>query len=520
MKLQRVEIEGFKGIGHFAFDVGPGGVKIVGKSRCGKTRILEAIYAACKSRGYGPEYITDGHDRWRVLLNGDVATIQTTVRKSGSKEVVVDGLGLGSPQAKLDAFIPDLIDPLKLARDTPAERRRKILAAHFVAATDEDVTRWTGETMILPDQTKHGLDVVKELYDSYYEKRKVANKAVVDAEAAHKLAQDKAESLENPKYVGVVVPLPGKEDEPVRAAEKAHEALEQRKQQAEAQAKRTEGTRAKIAKLLADADAEDASGHAPVSAGTMASLVRMRDMAWAALKEAERVFEQADKAVEQAKVRQAEHDKSDARSAALRAQASELEATLAETAIEPPTADELSAAVSAITEARAHAALVRLARAAHDAVVDAAALGDEVVAAQEEAERLDAIVKRLDKDAPAELASRANLPAGVTFVDDDVALDGHVFKLISESEKLDLCVDLVKRIAPDLGILRIDELEKFDPDLREDFIRRAKSGGWQILGTVVDRGELQIVAIDADDEAPLNPKRRVKVLDNDGNELG
>jgi len=504
MKLRDVEIEQFMGVQSAKFSVGTAGVQFIGESKSGKTSLANGIYAALKSRGFGPEYICDDADRWRVLLKFDTATVETIVRRNGTKSVKVDGLGPGSPQAKLDACFPDLIDPLKLASDTSAERRRKVLAAMPATATEEDARNWTGEAWEI-EEGKHGLEVVAEMHGHYYALRTKANTAVEDAKHALKLAQDKADGLAKPEHVGVVVLLPGEEDAPVREAQWQVEALEQRRQQAESVARRTERTRAKISDLRAEADAEDAAGHAPVPAAVMDGLLASKDAAWAALKEAERAFEQADRAVERAKLQQAEHAKSDAKSAALRAQARELEATLTETAIAAPTAEEVAAATQAVTTAQAKADLIRSARAAHDAQASAGALADELESAKAEAKRLDDIVKRLDHDAPAELAKRANMIPGLTFVDDDIALDGHVFKLLSESEKTELCVDLVKRIAPDGKLLRVDKMEQMDPALREQFIRRAKRGGWQIIGTVVEAGQLRIVGIDADDEGAEEP---------------
>jgi hypothetical protein len=507
MKLQRVEIDMFMGITHSEFTVGDGGVMFVGKSESNKSAHALAVYAALKSRGFGPEYIHDGAQSWRVLAKFDGATVQTTVRRNGRKEVKVDGLGLGSPQEKLDAVFPDLIDALQLAADKSVERRRKVLTAMFVAATAEDQKRWTGEDLPAPDPEKHGLDVVKGLHDLYYAKRAQANKNAKDAAATLKLAQDEAEHLAKPEHKGVVVPVPGKEDDPVREAEKAREALEQRRQQAEAMAKRTEGTRARIAGLVKQADAiRDAGPMVPPLRDVENANARL-NLADVEVSELERKLEAARNEREEAKkaLLRLEEQQRDANTATRdesqkRQQAAELEGTLAETAIAPPTDDELFQADAAVAQARVHCELVKAARAAHDALAKVCALTDSVAAADAEAARLDRIVKTLDNEATAELAARANLPAGVSFVDDDVALDGHVFKLLSDSKRTALCVDLVKRIAPDAKLLRLDRLECMDPDLRDDFIRRAKAGGYQIIGTVVERGEMRIVTIGSDDE--------------------
>jgi hypothetical protein len=527
VKLQHVEIEQFMGIQSAAFDVGDGGVQFVGKSRSGKTSMANAVHAALKSKGYGPECIHGDADRWRVLLKFDTATVQAIVRRSGSKEIKVDGLGLGSPQAKLDAIFPELIDPWRLALDKPADRLAKVLAAMPAELASEDLKLWTGEDWD-PAEGKHALEVLADVRKHYYEKRAAANKAVKDAEAAYKMADDKARSLVSDAHKGVAVPLLGEEDAPVWAAEKAREALEQRRQQAEAMVKRTEGTRARIAELIREADAiRDAGPMVPPMSEANAAKARY-GLASDAVIELEAKLEAArtelraaTKALDDLVDQQGSANESTKREAHKRQQASDLEATLAEATIQSPTAEEFASAEQEVSDAKAHSGLVRSARAALDAHVNVSVMGDEVTEAKAEAKRLNDIVERLDNEAVAELAKRARMPKGLTFVDDDIALDGKPFKVLSESEKVEVCVEVVKRIAPEGKLLRIDRMEGMDPDTREDFIRRAKQGGWQIIGTVVEKGELRIVGIDADDErteaqaevAPAKPApKRVKLV--------
>jgi hypothetical protein len=505
MKLLEVEIETFMGIRHSKFRVGEGGVTIHGRSRSGKTSVANALVAAIKSKGFGPECIHDDADRWRVLLKFDAATVQTTVRRSGTKDVKVDGFGLGSPQAKLDAVFPDLIDPLRLASDSPAERKRKVLAAMWAEATAEDARRWTGEEWKIT-HGKHGLEVVKDLHAHYYALRTEANKAAAFAATAYSAANEEAQRLAAPEHVDLVVPDVGEEDAPALQAVRAREALDQRRQQAEEMERRTQGTREKIARMRSEvALIEEAQGEAPdtgerdqidATIGTVdRTIARLRSELAAAISERERLVAR----VTDWDRRMTAYNAADDKANAIEKQADELKATLTETAITAPTAEEFTAADLAIKKARAKADLIRAARRAHDALLDACARKQELDAAKAEAQRLNTIVERLDNEAPAELAARANLIPGLSFVDDDIALDGKVFRLLSESEKTEACVAVVKRLCPEGKLLRIDRMEQMDPDLREEFIRRTMEGGWQIIGTVVERGEMRIVSIDADE---------------------
>jgi hypothetical protein len=509
MKLQEVEIENFKGIQSAKFSVGDGGSLFVGKSKSGKTSMADAVVAAVRSKGYGAECICDDAKQWRVLLKFDTATVQTTVRRSGSKDVKVDGLGIGSPQAKLDAIFPDLIDPWKLAQDEPAARRRKVLAAMPATVTAEDMKLWTGDNLT-PSEGKHGLEVVKEARDHYYALRTQANKAAELAEQAHKQANAEAERLASSDHVGVVVPLPGEEDAPVRDAESARKQLDQRKADAEAMAVRTQGTRDRIAELRAERDDIMARPGAVRDAQTIACVRAELEEAQGDLERARLRVEAKKSVLEQLEAADREAKRLLDQAELCHIQADELEATLAEASIAIPSPEEFEVADLAIAAANLNAAKIRAARKAHDALVDASDKGDKATEAKAEAKRLDDIVKRLDNDAPAELAKRANLIEGLTFIDDDIALDGKVFKVLCESEKTELCVDLVKRIAPEAKLLRIDRLEGMDPDMREGFIKHAKTGGWQIIGTVVERGDMKIVTIDADGECEDAPVTEIK----------
>jgi hypothetical protein len=69
---------------------------------------------------------------------------------------------------------------------------------------------------------------------------------------------------------------------------------------------------------------------------------------------------------------------------------------------------------------------------------------------------------------------------------------------LSGSEQLAFSVDLAKRLSPNGRLLCVDKLEAFDPDALAEFVALCTSGGWQLLGTRVERGELVIESIEAD----------------------
>jgi hypothetical protein len=322
--------------------------------------------------------------------------------------------------------------------------------------------------------------------------------------------------LSKPEHVGVVVPpVVGDEEKPVREAEQRKRDLEQQQRAAEEQGQRAAGTRAKIAALLEQAKTKEQNARPAVPAEDVVRAEteqkeagdegsRLRDL----LAEAELRKRRADSVMSDIAAQNEIHQQYMAAAAKLRTQASDLEASLAATSIVAPDELDFAAVEASIVEARRHADLVRSVRAEDEAVVKAASLFDELEAAQREAGDLDVIVKRLTTDAVSELAARTQMIPGLTFPDDedDIALDGYVFHVLSDSERIELCVELAKRLNPKGKLLRVNGLEQFDDDSLEDFVRMATRDGWQMIGTRVERGELRIVAIEPNEPAEEKAK--------------
>jgi hypothetical protein len=307
---------------------------------------------------------------------------------------------------------------------------------------------------------------------------------------------------------GDVVPLAGEEDAPVREAEGALRALEQRGRDAEAMVKRTEGTRAKIAELLAEAATKERNARPEVSSESW----ERSESAWSAageevirlkelLAEAEQKHRRLAAAMDDLSMQRSDRKRVILEVEALRARASDLENTLSATTIQPPTDAEISAAIERVDASRAHAAMVMAARAAHAAMVEHAAICDELAVAEALAKQLDQIVDTLTTRAPAEMAGRSQSIVGLTFIDDDIALDGKPFSNLCGTETIELCTEVARRMNPKGKLLRVNGLEQLDPETMEAFVKVATRDGWQLIGTRVEAGDLQIVGIEPDDES-------------------
>ena len=507
MRATRITLKNWMGIESKAFDIGKGGVLIKGKNRSGKTSILQAFVSGLTGAGIDPSHIRTGSDRSEILIDfaDPVAQVRRVARRSGNNALETDGIGLGKQQTRLDELLGPSISPLALLNAKPAERRKMILETMPAQVTVEDMTHWTGSPWTNSVEG-HGLEVICKARDLYYTQRTDANKDARTAMDAHAKASAEAVRLEKDAPTDIVIPLPGEEQKPIVAAREALVNLEQQKRQAIEQERKAQGTREKIAKLRADADAEDSAGHLPVKAEILRGLedaVRSAGNEVATAEQALAIAQAkyAHTKDDYAKALQAQHahDESNARSASLRRQADEIESSLSSVAIEIPSESSMEAARLALNEAHAHAMLVCKGREAHDALAWACKLGDEMTEAQKKADALDAIVTTLTTTAPAELMARTEGIKGLTFTDDGgLALDGVALDCLSGQEAIDFCVRVAKRAHPKCKFLTADKLEQLDPESLEAFVRMATADGWQLIGTRVEAGEMVIELLEAE----------------------
>lgn len=113
------------------------------------------------------------------------------------------------------------------------------------------------------------------------------------------------------------------------------------------------------------------------------------------------------------------------------------------------------------------------------------------VAFAAEADRLDAIVKKLQA-LPGQLLEEAQLPvAGMELRGDDVYIDGVALDRRGDSKKLMACIQIAMKLAP-LPFVLIDRYETLDPDQREEMLHYIESEGYQAFVTEVTRGPLSI----------------------------
>lgn len=501
MKITKLTIKDFCGIAHLEADIPPDGAIAKGGNARGKTTVLRAIHAALAAQGVGPEAIRIGAERAEIMVDLDALRVRRAITAKGNTLTVTNAQGdkWSKPQSRLTELLGATLDPLAFFLASPAERRKQILAAMPVTCTAEDCQRWTGEAHA-PEDGQHGLETIAVLRQRYYDRRTDVNRS---AKASAETARVKREAADAARAAAPGAALEvGAARAHLADAMAAITALEQRRDQASEQERRTAGTRERIAKLRADAQAMQAAIVGPVDAEDRQYQEHEVEQASAEVERLTAELADAKGRLETARValrRCIEVDekaKKDQRAAdALRGQADELEATLAETAIAAPTPEEIAAAADAACKARddvdASEAMVAADTAWAD-YEDAKVQADADAAAAEE---LDAIVDTLTNKAPAELAARSEMIPGLAIDGAAITLDGRALDQLSGAEQLRFAVDLAKR-ASKAKILVVDGLERLDATRLREFVAYACAGGWQLLATKVTDGDLSIEAIE------------------------
>jgi hypothetical protein len=479
MRITRLTIRNYAGIASADIAIPPAGIVIKGGNARGKTSILRGLRAALLAQGLDPSCIHQGADKSEILVDMEVLHARRTIRQGG-KDLVVTGPGgdiKPKPQTILNELFGKEVDPLAFYLADDKERRRMIYQVMPMEVTGEDVHRWTGEPMLGNPFIGHGLEVLAGIRQRYYDKRTAANAAAEESGRRADELRAKADAMGSPSSAvseGEAVQLLGTVQRELNELTWLRAAHEQARAKAGP-------TREKIERLRADADGEQKlpvqiGGVEDVDADSVDELETFKRR----LREA---FDLADVAIASVKRRRQYLD-----------QVTELEESLAGIDSMAVPQEELDAASKRVQDA---AAALAQARQAEDYRAARAAADEARVRAVkdlDEAGHLDQVVRTLTTDAPRELAARSKAIPGLD-VSQKITLDGVAIDDLSGKEQLEFAVALAKRVRGEGRVLTVDGMEKLDEDELPGFLKMAVAGGWQVIGTRVTRGELQIEAI-------------------------
>jgi hypothetical protein len=508
-KITQLEIHSYRGIKIVKISIAPAGALIRGRNASGKTSILQAIRAALAAQDVGPDAIHLGDDQAEIIVNLDALRVRRSITAAGSSLAVTtpEGDRWARPQTRLNELLGTCaLDPLSFFLAKADERRRQVLEAIPIEVTAEDLERWNVDP-VLADLARHGLEVLERLRKTYYDRRAEANRRARDGRIAADAAQVRA--TEVAAALNWELPAEPEASLAVQVAEQAAHQAESRRAGAEQARLATQGIRDRAAQLRARS--ADIRSQIPAPVDTGPAMQAWRDAAAAA----EALEVQLNAAREkEAETRASYHrlqiandagNTKEADAAASDAQAMALEDSLADVEAKAVSVEEVAAAREALGAAlitRERVASQMQARRAKDAASDA---DDKAVTAELAARQLGAIVETLTSVAPRELSARSSMIPGLAISPDGgIALDGVEVDHLSGAEQMRFAVDLARRANAKARILVVDGLERLDPERFTEFVTYATRDDWQLIGTRVDKGEMVIEAIEADDaQLPL-----------------
>lgn len=491
MRMTRLIIKNYCGVASADLAIPPAGILIKGGNARGKTSILRAIRAALLARGVDASAIRNGEDKSEILVDMDALHVRRSIRPRGNDLTVAgaDGMVLGKPQTILDDLFGRDIDPLEFYKADDKKRRKLIYEMMPMRVTADDVYRWTGEKWVdVPDD--HGLEVLERIRRKFYDLRTQANADTEEADRKYRDLAASASAMAEVNDPGASTP--GNVEvatKRVKDAEDALAKLQGKRDAFAATCRSIDEQRTRAADLRGQADEKDTK---------RLRFLQQRDEFRLD------TTEQLAQALEALGNIRAEVERSrDAHAEAvrLRRQADELEIALGRVIADAATvpAEEVERAISDLDARRGD--LTRAQRAAEYATLcaDRDRAEKEHRVRVNRAKHLDQVVKKLTNDAPGELAAREKGIPGLT-LGDRIELDGVPLDINSGMEQMRFAIDLAKRARTGGRVLICDGLERLDEEEFPAFVKHAVTGGWQMIGTRVTKGPLEIIAITGEEE--------------------
>lgn len=128
----------------------------------------------------------------------------------------------------------------------------------------------------------------------------------------------------------------------------------------------------------------------------------------------------------------------------------------------------------------------------------------ELSTALQEAEKLDAVVKKLTKEVPEDLIKKASLPVeGLLIEGDEILVNGVNIDNLSTSEQLKFGLDIVRALNGEFKVICVDGIEALDKESFEAFLKEAEADDYQYFVTRVDgNGGHSIIVEDGEIKSP------------------
>lgn len=514
MKIKRLSIKNYLGIQEL--DIEPGKVNIIhGRVGKGKTSILEAIEKGFTNNDRRPRVIRDGADQALILIETDEGlTVRRSITEKGTNLTVKDekGFNAPSPQKLLSNLIGAFqFSPIDFVTKDEKEQSKILLSIARLEVTPEEVREWTGDETVPVDCSLHGLQVVRDLHNHYYELRRETNAEVKalkgEVEGIHVPMGFDPEHYRGTKLRDLYDELRKAQDNnesittaTQRLAELATaETLEKEKSESERQRIRAaaQAERENVAERKRMAINQNQLDAAQEKTGLQTRIAELE----AELKKAKAQLEQVDfnlaLALQTIEERNTErltaidgkekallgalNDKERLHLVDIENQVKEYEAIIKET----QTID-LAPLEARVQEFEEKQGLVR----DYDRKV---ATAIRLATKESEAKRLDQVVKTL-AEKPQELVSRANLPIQGIGIDDkgNVTISGRPLKNLSSGEQIQISLEIAKATSGALKLVCLDGLERLDWQTRKELLDRIGQDDYQYFVTETGSGDMKV----------------------------
>lgn len=441
MKIHKISILNYLGIGTFKTDRLGKINRIEGGNGVGKSTILKAITEMFKSSGRDLKVIKVDSEKAEIVieLDDNIQAQRIITPTSNTVKVTRDGEPLSKPQAWLDSiFGPLNFNPVDFYQGKPGEsnadlkrRRRQMLLSSMPFHLDPVKLQAALEPLVLPldlhrfDFSAHGLEVLSALKTAVYDRRHEQNLEVVRLKKA--IEQDK---IDIPETVG---------------------------------AKRLEGV-------------------------TLESKLREKQVADLAIANHDNDIRRLDLLRSQAQ-RQSSHIES------LKAQLAEAQEELVRiqeqgktlrTEVDKFIGPDVAAIQSDID------ALLQSQK-LQGRLEDIARKQKQLELASDEHRQLDAIHKALDGDIPRKLLAQVKLPVkGVEIRGDDIYVNKVSLETMSTSEQMRFAISVAKSLTGTLKVICVDRFESLDRDAQKVFEAEAKDDDFEYFITNVTAGDLSV----------------------------
>ena len=195
MKISKINIKNCLGIKEIEFN--PTDVTLIeGKSKSGKTSIIDSIVQFLSNNGERPDFVRTGEKKGEVYIEFDNGLIGKKTFKSDGKPSSVslekDGMQPKGAETFLKSlFNPNQVNPISFISKSVKEQTETILSAVPMELPEEKIVLLFDENLAKNVMGEHALKICKYLESAYFDLRKESNSQIKYFESDIELLKNK-----------------------------------------------------------------------------------------------------------------------------------------------------------------------------------------------------------------------------------------------------------------------------------------------------------------------------------------